>query len=133
MTSQPDAGADIEYCARHPSVETALRCGRCETLICPQCLVDTPAGVRGPGGARMRRLPMYNLSPSHYARAIGIGVLVAALGGVLGWILPLPDPGRMYLFGMLVALMAGMGAGALTAWGLDRGTGGKRGVPLQVV
>lgn len=132
MTSQPEASADIEYCARHPQVETALRCGRCETLICPQCLVHTPAGVRCPDCARMRRLPMYNLSPSHYARAIGIGVAVAIIGGVVGSFLPLPDPGQMYLFGLIIALIGGMGAGSATAWALDRGVG-KRGPTMQIV
>ena len=33
-------------CATHPEVETGLSCGRCETLICPRCLVQTPVGTR---------------------------------------------------------------------------------------
>ena len=40
---------EIDFkCARHPSVETTLRCGRCETPICPRCLVHTPVGARCP-------------------------------------------------------------------------------------
>lgn len=34
------------YCGRHPKVVTRLRCGRCETPICPKCMVYTPAGAR---------------------------------------------------------------------------------------
>ena len=40
---------DTNYCARHPDTETNLRCGRCDTLVCPQCLVHltpTAAGLR---------------------------------------------------------------------------------------
>jgi len=34
------------YCAKHTKVVTRLRCGRCETPICPKCTVYTPAGTR---------------------------------------------------------------------------------------
>lgn len=32
------------YCANHPSVETSLRCKKCDKLICPKCAVRTPTG-----------------------------------------------------------------------------------------
>jgi hypothetical protein len=34
------------YCANHPNVETALRCNRCEKLICAKCAVKMPTGYR---------------------------------------------------------------------------------------
>ena len=34
------------YCAKHTKAITRLRCGRCETPICPKCTVYTPAGTR---------------------------------------------------------------------------------------
>lgn len=34
------------YCANHPSVETTLRCNRCEKPICARCAVLTPTGYR---------------------------------------------------------------------------------------
>jgi hypothetical protein len=34
------------YCAKHTKAVTRLRCGRCETPICPKCTVYTPAGTR---------------------------------------------------------------------------------------
>jgi hypothetical protein len=34
------------YCANHPSVETTLRCNRCEKPICTKCAVLTPTGYR---------------------------------------------------------------------------------------
>ncbi|MBM3153146.1 MAG: hypothetical protein FJZ96_13250, partial [Chloroflexi bacterium] len=33
-------------CANHPSVETSLRCNRCEKPICAKCAVRTPTGYR---------------------------------------------------------------------------------------
>ena len=40
-------GGDGEYyCARHVKAVTRLRCGRCESPICPKCTVYTPAGTR---------------------------------------------------------------------------------------
>ena len=34
------------YCANHPTVETTLRCNRCEKPICTRCAVLTPTGYR---------------------------------------------------------------------------------------
>ncbi len=34
------------FCARHTKTATRLRCGRCETPICPRCTVNSPAGTR---------------------------------------------------------------------------------------
>ena len=40
-------GSDGEfYCVRHTKAVTRLRCGRCESPICPKCTVYTPAGTR---------------------------------------------------------------------------------------
>jgi hypothetical protein len=38
----------VIYCARHPQVETMLRCGRCDTPICPRCMVHSGVGIRCP-------------------------------------------------------------------------------------
>ncbi len=34
------------YCANHPTVETTLRCNRCDKPICPKCAVKSPVGYR---------------------------------------------------------------------------------------
>jgi hypothetical protein len=34
------------YCANHPTIETSLRCNKCEKPICPKCAVLTPTGYR---------------------------------------------------------------------------------------
>ena len=46
-TPVPVPGEDAAYfCARHTKTATRLRCGRCETPICPRCTVNSPAGTR---------------------------------------------------------------------------------------
>jgi hypothetical protein len=70
-------------CARHPSVETGLRCVTCEDAICPRCAVDAPVGMRCPscarpdGGGGLRR------RPDQLRAAIGVAALGAVLGGVV--------------------------------------------------
>jgi hypothetical protein len=36
----------VLYCANHPTVETTLRCNRCEKPICSKCAILTPTGYR---------------------------------------------------------------------------------------
>lgn len=123
-------GPGTVTCTRHPDVETALTCGRCETPICPRCLVFTPGGTRCPDCAQLRRPPMYELAATDYARAIAVSLFVAApLGFVAAWLLP-PSP-RIGLFSMLIALLAGSGAGSLVAAAITRATHGKRGAGMQ--
>lgn len=40
------AEAPKMYCANHPTVETRLRCNRCEKPICARCAILTPTGYR---------------------------------------------------------------------------------------
>ncbi len=43
-----EVSTDITFCTRHPQVETGLRCGRCQTPICPRCMIYTAVGLRCP-------------------------------------------------------------------------------------
>ena len=36
----------VTFCANHPTVETSLRCNRCEKYICAKCAIKTPTGYR---------------------------------------------------------------------------------------
>ncbi len=74
--------AETLRCARHPNVETVLRCGRCDTPICPRCLISTPVGARCPTCARVKRFAI-NLKPVELARSIGFGVVVGAVATVI--------------------------------------------------
>ena len=122
----------MPYCEKHPATETELRCSRCERLICPQCMVYTPVGVRCETCAMLRRPPMYELSIGHYARAIAIALLAGIALGFLGSILI--EPARNAgLFRLALGFLAGIGAGAVVAAALDRATGGKRGTAMQLI
>jgi hypothetical protein len=115
----------IVTCPRDPGVETALRCSRCETPICPRCLVHSPVGARCKDCARLVRSPIYVLGAGHIVRA----ALAAILGGlVMGfvWLLILLP----FQFGF-VAILLGVGLGYAFTRLLDFATGRKRG-PLVV-
>ena len=121
-----DSLEPILYCARHSSTETVLRCGRCETTICPRCMVHTPVGARCPDCARMRKPPMYAIGIQHYLRALAAAVFVGVVGGYV-WAQFLPD--RISIF---FAAVVGLGLGWANAKVSDLATGGKRGVVMQV-
>lgn len=78
---------EVVYCARHPKVETVLRCGRCNTPICPRCLIQTPVGARCRDCANVRTLPTVDVSLSYLARGIGAalvaGIVVGAAWGFI--------------------------------------------------
>ena len=121
----------VAYCERHPDTETELRCGRCEALICPRCLVHTPGGVRCPDCAQLRRPPMYELSAGHYLRAALVSAALAVAFGLAGAILLPPGPAAG-LFTLIIALIAGSAAGSAAAAAITRVTGGKRGMAMQL-
>ena len=112
-------------------METELGCSRCETYICPRCLVYTPVGARCPDCAMLRRPPMYELAALDYARAAGAALVLAVVFGVIGALL-LPPGGRTQFFRLFIALLGGSAAGSGMAAALDRVTRGKRGPAMQV-
>jgi hypothetical protein len=113
-------------CAAHPAVETYLRCGRCDTPICPRCLIQTPVGARCRACARLRRLPVYDVGPRFLLRG-GLAALAGALIGGLLVQLSLGLLSRVGLFGLLLV-------GALYGYGLAQivglATNQKRGASL---
>ena len=117
-------------CATHADVETELSCGRCGTAICPRCLVQTPVGARCRACARMRRLPMYEVSAAAIMRGAGAAL---AVGGVIGvvWGILLPPGFGLGFFGLFIALFIGSPIGYFFADVLDRATGRKRGPVIQ--
>ena len=113
-------------CARHPNVETELSCGRCETPICPRCVVFTVVGARCPTCAPARKLPQFEIGPLYLLRG---GAAALAAGAGLGAVWGVLLPGRMGFFGLLLGALLGY----LIAEAVGAATNRKSGTPLQVV
>lgn len=113
-------------CARHPKVETELACGRCDTAICPRCMVMTDVGARCPDCAPRRKLPQFEVGPLWLLRGGAAALSVGAVVGVLWRVLL---PGGVGFFGLLLGAAAGYVIGEAVSWATNR----KRGTSLQVV
>jgi hypothetical protein len=112
-------------CARHPKVETRLACGRCETPICPKCMVMTDVGARCPDCAPARKLPQFELGPVMFLRALGAS-LGAGLALGIAWGVLLPGVSFFMIF-----LAIGLGYGIAEA--ISLATNRRSGTTLQVI
>jgi hypothetical protein len=56
----------VYYCAKHKKEKTRVRCGRCETPVCPKCVVHGPVGVRCRECAK-NRVPIRPMGVLHSA------------------------------------------------------------------
>ncbi len=81
------ADPPILYCSNHPTVETSLRCNRCEKPICIKCAVLTPTGYRCKECVRGQQKTFDTARWSDYPLAFGIVVVLAFLGSFLSPIL----------------------------------------------
>lgn len=115
------------FCPRDPDTETNLRCGRCNELICPNCLVQSDVGSRCPDCARVRTPPMFHASGGELgkAAAAGFGTSIV-VSFVAGFILNVVGVS----FGGVVAVG---GAGWLIGEVVYRASGYKRSRALQMV
>ena len=113
-------------CARHRNVETELTCGRCETPICPRCVVFTDVGARCPTCAPARKLPQFEVGFVFLLRGAAAALAAgAALGTVWGALLP----GGLGFLGLLLAA----GLGYVIAEAVSAATNRKAGTTLQVI
>lgn len=113
--------AGVFWCARHRKTQTRLRCGRCETPICPKCTVYGPTGARCKSCVSNRGSHMYQVAPQHLVAAIGVSLV---LGIVLGFIASFVG-----LFAILYAPLAGVFMGRAISFV----TKNKRGLPLALI
>ena len=123
--------SETNYCARHRDTETNLRCGRCDELICPQCMVHAPVGIRCPNCAKVQRIPTFDVTGAYLARAIAAGLALGIGGGAVGVMVTL-----------LVTVMTGIGLagplvivgiGYVNAEGISAAVNRKRGRRLKYV
>jgi hypothetical protein len=120
MDAEPAPATEAPlHCARHPSVETYLRCGRCDTPICPKCQVMTPVGSRCPTCARVRRT-LGHADRGVLVRASLVALVVGLVGGALLVAVPL-------LRGLFLSLLLGALLGTAVAWLVLRSTGQRAG------
>ena len=113
------------YCERHPLTETNIRCGKCDTPICPRCIVHAPVGIRCPTCANMARLPTFDVKGQYVVRAVVMGLGLGFANGYLWMLLSINIP-----FIVWVALA---GIGYLNGEGISVVTNRKRGPTLGVI
>lgn len=86
----------VLYCANHPTVETALRCNRCEKPICPKCAVSTPTGYRCRECVRGQQKTFETAqwwdAPLAFGVALVLGVLGSLIASVMGFFVLLIAP-----------------------------------------
>ena len=110
---------DASYCNWHPTVETRLSCSQCGKSMCTQCLVQAPVGIRCRECGRAEKMPTFDVQPSYYARAVGVGIAVAICGGLL-WALFNFFLGGIPFISSFAALAMGYGAGELISVSVNR-------------
>ena len=110
---------DASYCNWHPTVETRLSCSQCGKSMCTQCLVQAPVGIRCRECGSAEKMPTFDVQPSYYARAVGVGIAVAICGGLL-WALFNFFLGGIPFISSFAALAMGYGAGELISVSVNR-------------
>lgn len=108
-------------CKRHSAVDTALTCGKCGVPICPRCTIQTPVGIRCPSCAKLRRLPTYQVSASYYLRAIGSGIGLAVVTGLIWGLLQTVIP--FFYLRILFSAAAGFIIGEGISFSVNRKSG----------
>ena len=112
------------YCAQHKDTQTSLRCGRCNTPVCPRCRIHGPVGVRCPDCGKPPKLPQYEVSTPLILRAVGASLVIGIAGGfVLLFVLG---------FGFLY-LIAAAAFGYVLAEGTSYAANRKRGPTLAII
>ena len=113
-------------CAQHPGVSTNLSCSRCDTPVCPRCLVHAAVGIRCRECGKGTVPPTYRVDASGLVLAVVTAVVLGLVGGLALSIVVRPLGDVLHL-----GALAGLGFGLSEAVGLAAGR--KRGTRLQVV
>lgn len=93
----------------HPDASTRLSCSQCGDPICARCVRSSAVGQRCPSCAKPPRAARARGKPEHYARAIGAGLPLAVVGGL---VVTQVGFGALILSGLV-----GFGVGRAVAWG----------------
>lgn len=116
------------YCANHPTVETSLRCKKCDKPICVKCAIRTPTGYQCKECLRGQQKifetsKSYDYLTGFITAAIlsGIGSFIFTLFGFIGY------------FGFLIAFGAAPAIGIAIAEAVRTATGRRRSPSLYKV
>ncbi len=104
-------------CATHPDVETELRCATCGKPICPDCMVETPVGMKCREHGLNPTPAIYRVSLAGYGAAVPAGLVLSALAGAVALRFP-------YL---ILLLVLGVVFGRLIGEAMSYSSGWKRG------
>lgn len=113
---------DMLTCARHPGVETGLRCTACGTPICPDCMVETPVGMKCLDCGQLPLPAVYRMGPGTIAVAVGVAAVLGALAGAFLF---------TWRLGFL-AIFLGPFVGGVIGEAASRAAGWKRGRTMAV-
>jgi hypothetical protein len=117
-------------CVCGSGLETNLRCGKCDKLICRRCLVQTPVGARCSECARVHKLPIYDVSTGFYLRAVVVALVVSVITGLL-W--GLVNRGVAMVIPISLNLLLAPLAGYAIGEAVSRVVNRKRGIGLAVI
>ncbi len=73
---------EITYCAVHPERETALRCNKCDRLMCADCAVQTPVGYRCRQCVRAHEDKFFTGTTVDYLIVFAAAAVISAVGFV---------------------------------------------------
>ena len=125
--------AESVACDRHPRVLTTLRCGRCDTPICPQCLVHAAVGIRCLDCGSPQRLPTFDVSPGRLVLAVVVSLATGVVGGIATAIVAVVFAYSDIPFGFLAPLAAFVGLGLIVGELTSLATNRKQGGQLKIV
>ncbi len=108
------------YCINHPTVETRLRCNRCNAPICPKCAVRTPVGFRCPQCVKGQQAVFYTATTGDNLIAAVVSLPLAVVAGFI-----------MNYLGWFFAIFLGPLIGGLIAEAVYRATGRRRGQAIK--
>lgn len=83
MTEQAQTAETTLYCYRHPTVETSLRCNRCERPICTKDAILTPTGYRCPECIHSQQKVFDTAIWYDYVLGFGIAFILSMIASIL--------------------------------------------------
>jgi hypothetical protein len=125
---QRASAEQVEYCYRHPDVETALHCTSCGRPICVRCSTPAAVGQLCPECRKGRRAPNYNVSIGSLIKGGLVGLVVSTIvAGLIGFF-----GGFIGFFLFLIIFAVAPAAAETIVRSVDWATRNKRGRPMQI-